>query len=124
MKLEEKLVEVINQAQKAGAEAFIFTKEQVPDVINQLLIWKFWDNLTQSFIGLVLLCASFYGFFFGIREEKRDRYSDIGFPIIIISGIVGALSFVVFLCGLLTALKIYLAPKVYLLEYAASLINK
>lgn len=124
MKLEEKLVEVINQAQKAGAEAFLFTKEQAPDIINQLLIWKFWDNVTQSLMGLVLLCASLYCLFYGIREEKRDRYNDIGIPIIIISGMVGALSAIVFLGGFLMALKIYLAPKVYLLEYAASLINK
>lgn len=120
MKLEEKLVEVIEQAQKAGAEAFLFTKEQAPDIINQLLIWQFWSGILVGLFCFIILSLMATIYFITL---KRNNYRTDGF-IEFIFLMLGTLPAIVGVCHIGSAIKIYLAPKVYLLEYAASLINK
>lgn len=119
MKLEEKLVEVINQAQKAGAEAFLFTKEQAPDIINQLLIWNFWRGILVGLFCFIILSlmAAVYVF-----DLKRNNYRTDGFGEFVFL-MLGFFPTLVGICNIGSAIKIYLAPKVYLLEYAANLIK-
>lgn len=125
--LQKKLVELINGAQKAGTEAFLFTKEQVPDVIQQLLVWKLTQGLLQGILGLIALTlVGVFLFKIWFPDVKKDFEGNPGIQIgggvaalvISIFGFVGAIE------GFSVALKIWLAPKIFLIEYAATLIKK
>ncbi len=130
----------------SGADAVVeFSKQQIPEVLQQLLVWHFISNLLSLFIPLILLIICFtisYRFWKKVPvqesrdkdgrspwiiDEYRDRdhvlhfkYWFIGYllPVIII-----IITIIVLVNMNLTWLKIILAPKLYLLEYAASLIS-
>lgn len=122
--LQKKLVELINGAQAAGTEAFLFTKEQVPDVIQQLLRWKFAEAVILVLISLAVVVFCIYA---GRLAWKADgeKYMDDGHCFVFsVSAIVGSILSFIGMLNLMTAVQIWLAPKVYLLEYAASLIKK
>lgn len=130
-----------------GIEAGVsFLSGQLPDVIEQLLIWKFAEACLWIALGLVALTPAIV-LIVGLtrkqvklQEEEdvparwsrtqyvptffRDRDGDVA-EIVIFIGIISA--FLV-LFGAVTvvfntavAVQIWLAPKVYLIEYAASL---
>jgi hypothetical protein len=124
--LQKKLVEIINGAQKVGKEAFIFTKEQVPDVIQQLLMWKFAQSLTVIIFSLIVFEFGRRVFFWASRAITKEKYGGEeyhflgGFFAVVVMGA----SIVVIFSSTQNALQIWIAPKVYLLEYAAQLISK
>lgn len=122
--LQKKLVELINGAQKAGTEAFLFTKEQVPDVIQQLLRWKFAEALSVAAFCLALITLCFWVARWAWEAEGKS-YMDEGHAFCFMLSLLTSLISIIFLwVNALTALQIYIAPKVYLLEYAATLIKK
>lgn len=120
------LVELLQKAANGIDAAVTFSQAQIPDVVHQLLVWNSVSSILMQIF--ILSFISVYVFavykFYKITESKN---LDDG-PLIagIFSLAVGAL----FATGLAIAffsyfdwLKIWLAPKLYLLEYAASLIK-
>ena len=116
-KLSEALVELISLS-VSGVE---FLVSEIPDVLHQLLIWK----ATISAISMlcwVLLCVAIYKFNrwqikYLIENDKIDE------PYVMVNLFQGF--FIFPLVGLfdLTFLKIWIAPKVFLIEYAAQLVE-
>ena len=137
-KANELLLNMIDKAQQ-GME---FAEAQIPDVVEQLLVW----NFTASMIGFVFLSllsvasAMMFKHAFTLRSLALDAHkngeewtrwhpnSDITsfqfdfmtVGVFFVSGAACAISIICALCQF-EWLKIWLAPKVYLLEYAASL---
>ena len=141
------LVELLQKAANGIDAAFSFSQAQIPDVIHQLLVW----NLIHSLIMTVIAISTIPLVTIFVRRQCRkvevgrvgsEGYSwDRGKPIYsptMIWDSKGEISFllapgaaVLFFWGVwviavvteMTWLKIWLAPKLYLLEYAASLIK-
>ena len=97
---------------------------EIPDVVNQLLAWHFWQSCILAFIFLILCVAVVIGYIklWKLVENEFDP------SIIRIGDGVVATMLLCFLgssCILtaLNALKIAIAPKLYLLEYASSLVK-
>jgi len=88
------------------------------DVIQQLLIWKSIQSLAL-FIPAIILCIIIaYYFFNEVRKASHEISGDfIGFLVFSFPCAI-ALA-----CTQLTWLKIMVAPKLYLLEYVASLVK-
>lgn len=143
--LQKVLADIITKV-TSGADAVVeFSKQQLPEVIQQLLVWHFISNLLQMLIPLVLLitavtiCVKFWaklprqesrdndGNFPWIPDQYRNRDGRLHPKYMIIGYVLPIFSFVLGLITLfsmnLTWLKIAIAPKLYLLEYAASLIK-
>ncbi len=145
----QKVLADLLQRAVSGVDAAVnFSQSQIPDVIHQLLVWKF----TQSIIGqvfsiLVVTCLIIIVNKAiknkGVKEEnKSGRYESLspryvghgafydnegdlnsfGFIAIACSVVVTAVMTLLFLSNF-DWLKIWIAPKLYLIEYAASLVK-
>lgn len=126
--LQSALAELI-QLVTAGAEgAYAFGQEQIPELLTQLIVWK-----TCSYVFAALLCFAIatFCFWWGWKISTSPEDSDYREACGMLTdpwGIVMVGAFIVFgvftLFGILNLsdlLQITLAPKVWLLEYAADL---
>jgi len=103
-----------------------FMLAELPEVIQQLLLWKFWYYCLHNIVGIVLLIAGvvlairyFKKIFKYINDGTSYNMREIAFlPYTIVTVI-----WFLFAghCINLVWLKIWIAPKIYLIEYAASL---
>lgn len=103
-------------------EGFIY--EQAPDFIQQLLTYKrlstIIDVVLLSLIGSVALFFSLYCIF----NPWLDKYGERNIGSQLCCFLPFFLVFICFgqvLCDITTLIKLYFAPKVYLLEYFRSL---
>jgi hypothetical protein len=123
--LEQKLVELIDKAEGAGKEAFLFSKEQIPDVIHQLLMWKLWNSMfyvTVTAFGIIFSILFARWIYIQSRDNGMD--SDTSFVFFCFICLPAFLtSTIFFISHASTALQIYIAPKVYLIEYAKELLK-
>lgn len=116
--LDNALATMITQSVEATGDAIAWTKGQIPEVIEQLLRWKMFSSFMWFAVWLtilVLIWISAYKF------NKRAASADKGF-----SYFIAFLLSTFFVPALFLStdwLYIWIAPKVYLLEYAASLIK-
>ena len=143
--LQKVLADIIARV-TSGADAVVeFSKQQLPEVLQQLLVWHFISNLLSFIIPLVLLivCLTVSVRFWvkvpkqesrdkddrcpWIDDEYRDKAHMLYFKYWLPGYVLPVMSFIL---GIITVcnsnliwLKIVLAPKLYLLEYAASLIK-
>lgn len=124
--LSNALANILTSAQESVEKATSFLSAQIPDVVHQLLLWKF----TESLISFSV-CLLWIFFIVGvcIYFIRRICKSDLAIEDKIGNTVMTFFGCLIFsipaLCNLhLTWLKIWLAPKLYLLEYAASLIHK
>jgi uncharacterized membrane protein len=150
--LNEALATLINQATTGIDTSIGFLQAEIPDVITQLLMWHGVRSVILTVIG-VLLSVVFPLVFYRVYKfavtpysEPREhteyssvkmnsrlygkwyggqQFADTGWSVLL--GISGAISVVGFAVGLsllnLTWLQIWIAPKIFLIEYAANLVK-
>ena len=103
-----------------------FAIEQAPDVIQQMLVWEFTHNLIWFIVGLVFLSVPilFLATCQRVRAKIEEDRSLREFHACGGTVISGAFLFfaAITMNSNLGWLQIWLAPKVYILEYAANLI--
>ena len=133
--LQQAISQLITMSLVAIDKGATFLSGQIPDVIQQLLLWKAWESFLHFFIfGVVLSIIIVYvnvkQFNWWIQEttdkwgDKQKRlncdYSPLAllniFQIMWLLVIPNAL-------GNLTWFQIWIAPKVYLIEYAKEFIK-
>lgn len=112
----------ISQATK-GAE---FLREQIPDILQQLLMWNLAkDGLLVALAMLSVFIA--YKATFKWADQSRSSYDNEWKLPKIASAIFGiiasGITTVFAVIALFDAVKILVAPKVWLLEYAAELVR-
>jgi hypothetical protein len=114
--------EIYDGAKKVTGNAIDFAVEQIPDVIHQLLMWKFVHSLFLFcvFLSLLVFCIVFT---YKLFTAKKGSGMEEAQPLVIFT-IVGSLVSVAGLLASLTWIKIWVAPKLYLLEYAVDLARK
>lgn len=98
-----------------------FLSAQLPDVIHQLLLWKFWESVVHCLFAVVAaLCLIPIWVTARKYEKTADKYqSGAGYCAAVFASIIpGGIAIVQFN---ITWLQIWVAPKIYLIEYAASL---
>lgn len=125
----EKVLSSLITKVTAGADAVIqFGSEQLPEVLKQLLIWNFTYSLLLWVISLSILIGYLWWMSvkwkWWMKNKATTSTSTDNFYSIItfIWSILAFLSLIMFFSNL-DWLKIWVAPKLYLLEYAASLIK-
>ena len=116
--LQKALGELLNKANHGIDAASGFLAAELPDVIQQLLMWNIYHSVIWCLIYSICFSLCLWGSVKCIKfvaEEPEMTVACI-FP-------VGG-SIVFILCAIdefSEALKIYISPKVWLLEYVASL---
>lgn len=120
------LVDLLQKASNGIDSAVSFSQAQIPDVVHQLLLWNAVSSaLFQAFILAFLL---FYAWSSvkAIKKVANGPLDDVGDTICILWTIFGGVASLILFIGFwfnFDWLKIWLAPKLYLIEYAASLVK-
>jgi len=133
--LQKALAEMVNKTVSALESGASFVASEIPDVAQQLLVWKLTESLAFFLVGLILIFTPVVLLFkyggVGEKEEvyhkptlTHDIHGDVtmekAFPV----GFATAFSVITGLaCLNLNWLYILLAPKAYLIVYAAKLIK-
>ena len=129
-KFEEVLLSLITQAEDAA----VFIKGEIPEVLEQLLMWEFAHSLAMFIIGVLIPVAVFIGSrFWWSKIKDKDAGSsnefmgidhNYSFPWFFLSVIASVIALAAFNRLInLTWLQIWLAPKVYLIEYSSELVK-
>ena len=136
-KLQVALADTLTKATMVAGDAKDFVVKELPDVIKQLLLWKFWQSLAPMifwFLMTIFLIRLFCNTTIkngdwtsnGLEDYKRGPKN--GFPSLfmgIVKAITALISVILFLHAYnWTWLQIWLAPKVYLIDYARSMVIK
>ncbi|EPR0095126.1 hypothetical protein ACUY4G_003133 [Escherichia coli] len=141
------LVDLLKKASDGIDSAIAFSQAQIPDVVHQLLVWNMVDSLIKTLIAISTIPLVFWfmkkqyqkveiGIFDNEGwswEKEKPKYKptmiwesngEISFLILPLAAVfVLWVSFIIAVVTNMTWLKIWLAPKLYLIEYAASLIK-
>jgi hypothetical protein len=103
-----------------------FAVDQAPDIIQQLLTWKLFESILLCVLGLIIFPALVVYWKMVVKYwEKLDDWEPANF-FAVVGGMVGsAMLIIVSFISLLNIewLYIWLAPKVWLIEYAADLVK-
>ena len=89
-----------------------FMQAELPEVIEQLLMWYAVKGVILTFIGFALMVP----FIFVVRKITSE-------DIKILTGIVSFLGFLIVLSNIMEPIQIWIAPKIWLMEYAASIVK-
>ncbi|EFO0320370.1 hypothetical protein [Escherichia albertii] len=141
------LIELLQKASNGIDAAVSFSQAQIPDVVHQLLLWNMVDSLIKTLIAILTIPLVFWfmkkqyqkveiGIFDNegwLWEKGKPKYKptmiwesngEISFLILPLAAVfVLWVSFIIAVVTNMTWLKIWLAPKLYLIEYAASLVK-
>jgi hypothetical protein len=135
-KLENALAEAIEKANSGIDAATEFVMSELPKVIQQALTWYAVESFIFFCIGLIMLACSYkvvktqYGVIYkkgeGLTSFAKDNYDMLsmpGFLFIVSSSVLDVLCLIASISWILdfTWLKIWIAPKLWLIEYAAKL---
>lgn len=133
--LQQALTAILNKTMSGVDAGVNFLSAEIPDVIHQLLLWKMVESLLIFIGGLILLVICSVFVYKQTRRVKTGEgtYGSYKANFVFDSdgdhpGIIGVISVAVFGLGFgiggicnLNWLQIWIAPKIYLIEYAASL---
>lgn len=118
----EVITQILERALSGVDAAVEFSRDQIPDVVQQLLSWNFTISLIWFCVWCALALASVpFWVWFAKTVNVRSKADDAGFAFFCALVISTASS-----AGLLNSLawlKIWIAPKLYMLEYGASLVK-
>ncbi|MBN4658406.1 hypothetical protein H3284_21090 [Escherichia coli] len=132
------LVELLQKASNGIDAAVSFSQAQIPDVVHQLLIWSFVHSALFQVAGLLLLIAAIkLPSFARTARNNSERWtsfdgrpndghfiSSVYYDICtVFVPIFGSIMGVLIIAFNFEWLKILLAPKLFLIEYAASLVK-
>ena len=120
--LQQALAELITKSVQTAEKAGEFIVSELPEVVGQLLAWEITWNLIWFCFGILVFILSVYGnyrFFVWAKSEDGDTEALMFMVITLIPVVIG----MVFCGANLDWLKILIAPKVWLIEYAANLVK-
>ncbi|HDS0449402.1 TPA: hypothetical protein QDV31_004468 [Escherichia coli] len=141
------LVDLLKKASDGIDSAIAFSQAQIPDVVHQLLVWNMVDSLIKTLIAISTIPLVIWfmkkqckkveiGKFDNegrLWDNGQPKYKPTmiwesdgrlsGFVLSLVAVLILWFSFIISVVANMTWLKIWLAPKLYLIEYAASLIK-
>lgn len=125
--LQKALVDIITKATTGMDTAISFLSEELPDVIHQLLMWHMVESLVYFSSGVILAVIIFIANYKQVKyvvkmSKENSGYIDDAFWLVLNMFQLLWIIPIVILFNL-RWLQILIAPKLYLIEYAASLIK-
>jgi len=120
--LESAIVELITKTVENTGKATDFILAETPEYVQQLLQYKMITSLALFAIGIMFLVVLIGWICFCVRGSRENHDGEW-----ITGGLFGGIIILLPTFGFcengLVAFKIWIAPKVYLVEYAAGLIK-
>lgn len=125
--LDSALIDLISQTKDGVKAGLGFLQQQIPDVIQQLLLWKFYESIiTIILLTLLFLVGGYLNYrqYKWVKASKESgKYWDES--ILIFNGLQVLWLFPcsAIILNIYTIIQLYFAPKIYLMEYAAHLLK-
>jgi len=122
-KIQAAFIEMLTNIQSALTAAAEFSSEQIPLVLQEILLYHTWLYAAILAAGILCWIAAVLGIKFAARHWEKIYRIDcepgvvIGVGVLIIAGVVLIVGSAVQL------LKVTLAPRLFLIEYLANLIS-
>lgn len=116
--LQNELASLIGKVNSGADSAIDFLGAELPDVIQQLLMWYGVYNFILFIMGVLVFVVGYYLVLFKYRSAIHNELSGGGEPVWALIIFAPSISFTMLN---LTWLKIWIAPKIWLIEYAASI---
>ena len=115
--LESAVIGIIEKATTGIDKATDFLSAELPDVVNQLLAWNTFSSSIWFAIGcFIILAGLIFPIVVFIRSDDNElKHAALWVGLVVV--IIGA----VFAACNMDWLQIMIAPKVWLIEYAAGL---
>lgn len=130
--LEKALIDSIDGIKKTGTELVDALYAQAPEVIEQLLLWNGIESFLTFLFSILVLTAPLIHYkvvnniFHKLKvENMKDKESSLFYVISALSGLmvlIASIGISTSYCNI-TWLKIWISPKVYLIEYFANFIK-
>jgi asparagine N-glycosylation enzyme membrane subunit Stt3 len=127
--LEKALADLIIESLNTATAAKEFVVAQAPDVVQQALLWYFWKNLFIGLLGLFLFVLVIAGFVW-LYNRNKETYKKYGIDdkacvgsVLVGIFLVLIIPFLKMMSFLLTSFQIMIAPKIFLIDYASTLIK-
>ena len=117
MNKDDAIAAVLTKALEVADKTGDFVVEQAPDVVNQLVSYYTALSIAGVAVGGSLLLTGVVCIVLGLR----DRYGEGGKEFI--GGMASLVGMPLLIFSTIELLKLTLAPKIWLMEYAASLIK-
>ena len=128
--LEKALIKSIDGIEKTGTELIEALYQQAPEVVEQLLMWHGVESLIQCSVAILALAIPFgyykiaIYFYQKFEIAKEIDQSHFWIPNILIGIMAISSSLAYFIINInIKWVKIWLAPKVYLLEYLTEMVK-
>lgn len=119
--LQQALSELIIKATTGIDTASEFILAELPDVIYQLLMWHGVRSLLIAIACIVIFIIATVGNYKFYKYASKEDYWEQPY---IFGNIFISMIYIPCVCGFnITWLKIWIAPKVWLIEYAANLVK-
>ena len=122
--LKTKANELLLRLLEGVEEGSEFLAGEIPDVLEQFLMWKAAESVVWFLLGVTIagfglfICRCFWN---ASKEATNDEDKPVWVMAMFLLALITLLAVNVTMS--LTWLKIWLAPKVYLLEYAAEVVK-
>lgn len=125
--LQQALALILGKATDAAMAGVSFLQAEIPDVVRQLLLWKLvWACVLGGLCLAVFLLWLVLGVKIALRIERnaKDYCNGDGWFGFVMSGFFfGVPPAIMLVWQIRKALLIWLAPKIYLIEYTAALVT-
>ena len=123
--LKQALADTINKLTNGVEKGIDFFNAQMPEVIEQLLIWKIWESAMQCIVGFLILFACWKLPSMVWKKYKFPEWNEEKQLVVIMIGSLGLIFAGIAVSILINFkwLQILIAPKIYLIEYAAELLK-
>ena len=122
--LQNALIEIIGKVNSGVDASVSFLSAEIPEVIHQLLLWYAVKSAITSIVAVGLCVVWFLAEKFILKKLQEHKVEF--FEIIVFYGVIGSLVRTIplaIICVMVNLdwMKIWIAPKIWLIEYASNL---
>ena len=117
------LIDLLQKAANGVDAAMSFSQAQVPDIIRQLMVWKAAAYGMRIFFMSLFLLGGILLFRRALKWHESFDYEALGFFSLLSSALTGSLLVVGILANISNLMQLWLAPKIWLIEYTAELLK-
>lgn len=123
--LNQALAEILTKASQTMSDGISFLSAEIPEVARQFLTYNLYNSVLYAVFSLaVFLCIlDRYLKFLKTRDKKHFMAGERHFIVSVMSLVFGSLFLFLLLYEVSKIIKITVAPKIYLIEWAASIIK-
>lgn len=136
-KADQVLGQLLDKALNGVDKAVEFSQEQIPDVVEQLLLWKMTEGLIGFIMGVIVLIAMIYVLIKYTGKGSLEEGCSMTYKMTLTHNgdgdldaqtlitVFGSVLILMLAFHLINFdwLQIIIAPKLYLLEYAANFVK-